>query len=217
MKTKTNWKNHLIELIVVFLGITAAFTLNSWKENSNKTELKEEYIKSFIQDLEEDKNKLENLIKFENDKIIRFTNYLNQAGSIKDWDKDSLVIIISDMMRLNAFIPSNVTYETIKNSGQMVLFSDYSQKRAIVNYYQMCEGLKYQESINFDWINDYGLPFVNKNLDFQKLTFTKKFDSVSLEFKNLIFGHQLQLKSKIELYKRQLIELEKFRNILNSK
>ena len=38
-KNEVDWKNHSIELIAVFFGITLAFMLNNWREDAKDVSL----------------------------------------------------------------------------------------------------------------------------------------------------------------------------------
>ena len=51
-----NWKNSLVELAVVFIGITLAFMLNNWREASNNREYEEKYLQNFSSFVEQNKN-----------------------------------------------------------------------------------------------------------------------------------------------------------------
>ena len=48
--------NHLIELVVVVIGISIAFALNRWYENTKSEELEQKYMESLFDDLEKDKD-----------------------------------------------------------------------------------------------------------------------------------------------------------------
>jgi hypothetical protein len=64
MKYKIDWKNHLIELFVVFVGIKLAFMTEGWRENYKNLRLEKKYLESFRADLEADVNTLDSLIQF---------------------------------------------------------------------------------------------------------------------------------------------------------
>ena len=61
--TNINWKNHLVELLVVFIGLTAAFGLNNWRDKIADAELEKRYLESIEIDLESDMTQLDQLIK----------------------------------------------------------------------------------------------------------------------------------------------------------
>jgi hypothetical protein len=61
-KTKIEWKNHFVELVVVFVGITLAFILNNWRESYKDKNLEKKYLASFYSDISTDINSLDSLI-----------------------------------------------------------------------------------------------------------------------------------------------------------
>lgn len=49
---KINWKNHFIELLVVIIGISIAFSLNNWKESSKDKKPEKRYLQNLLSGLE---------------------------------------------------------------------------------------------------------------------------------------------------------------------
>lgn len=48
---EVNWTALLLEMVVVFLGVTAGFLLNSWQSERADRELEQKYIADFIDDV----------------------------------------------------------------------------------------------------------------------------------------------------------------------
>jgi hypothetical protein len=94
--TKVNWREHFVELLVVFIGITAAFMLNSWRENSKVKALEEKYLRSFESDIIADARALESTIRiavpfvFENMDLVKKT--FPTAQSIRSQTFRNLVV-----------------------------------------------------------------------------------------------------------------------------
>lgn len=72
---KINWKNYFIELIVVFIGITAAFLLNNWREDYESDELESKYINSIKNDVIQDSISVHEILKFNEEKEVKFKIY----------------------------------------------------------------------------------------------------------------------------------------------
>ena len=125
-----NWKNHLIELVVVFIGITAAFTLNNWQENRKTAQLQNKYIESLFQDLENDCSELSNLIHFY-DNALHAIKRLEILAAQTKTRNDSMNYYAQNLLVLNAFIPQKATYESLKTSGDLKIIDDFDLKRKI--------------------------------------------------------------------------------------
>ena len=61
-KNNSNWKYYIIELLVVFVGVTAGFLLNAWRQENAELKLEQKYLNSFYNDLTSDENSLDSLI-----------------------------------------------------------------------------------------------------------------------------------------------------------
>ncbi len=58
---KYNWGKLGLELLVVFLGVTSGFLLNSWRERQQEMKMEQKYISSFIKDVNDNIDQLEEL------------------------------------------------------------------------------------------------------------------------------------------------------------
>jgi hypothetical protein len=64
MNDKISWKNHVVELIVVIIGITSALALNNWNENRLSENLETKYLQSLTKDIASDLQQLQELVEF---------------------------------------------------------------------------------------------------------------------------------------------------------
>lgn len=62
MMKKINWMDHLVNLVVVIVGISIAFGLNRYSENKKEEKLEQEYLKSFSEDLKDDVAQLQHIM-----------------------------------------------------------------------------------------------------------------------------------------------------------
>ena len=151
MKTKTNWKNHFIELIVVVIGITIAFMMENWRQEEASREIEQKYLQSFRDDLQGDANTLDSVTVSIQNKIYLLRSFIGdiKKGEVK---QDRAEEVISDMLSNLSFFPKQATYESIKNSGGMNIISDYELKESIVSYYSLNNELRLKEKVFFDYL-----------------------------------------------------------------
>jgi hypothetical protein len=199
-KQNINWINHIIELIVVFIGITLAFMLNNWRESYNNQQLENKYLIGFLNDISDDSAELNTTIKLNEQKLKRVNQFIGdlRKGTVQ---YDSALVIIGDLVQIHQFLPKLSTFETIKNSGNLSLISDYNLKESLINYYQSFEEKKLQESYYNLYINEYVIPFVYKNVNFLEREIINKNAINNYEFSNLILGYHQLLNQQIINYK----------------
>ena len=199
MKTKINWKNHLIELVVVVIGITIAFMLENWRQESAVREMEEKYIQSFKDDLQHDATTLDSIATAVQNKIYLLQTFISdlKEGNLKRVNAEK---VISDMLSNHSFFPKQAVYESIKNSGGMNIISDYEVKEAIVAYYSLNDDLRLKEEVFFDYLQTFVFPFVYRNLDFLSGKIINGPVVTSREFSNIVAGYYTLVRQNFEMY-----------------
>jgi hypothetical protein len=93
------------------------------------------------------------------------------------------------------------TYESIKNSGNLNLITDFEIREKLIQYYQSFEEKKLVEEVNMLYINNYIVPFIHSNADFLKQKFISREVLEDHNFSNLVFGYYQILIQLIDNYK----------------
>lgn len=194
-----NWKNHVVELFVVFIGITLAFTLNNWRENSKDRELEQQYIKSFYDEIDYTTSRLDSVIIHNKVKKERLKKMIPLMES-ENMPIDSAIVAISLMAEINMFIGKTNTYESIKNSGNFNIIQNFKVRSKIIEYYESYKGKDLVESYYKMYIDNYSIPFIIENLNLVngKIVNPKSFKGH--EINNLIIGYYQLLVQVINNY-----------------
>lgn len=201
MRYKIPWLNHFIELVVVFIGITAAFALNSWWENHKQAQAERMYLNDFSQDLLSDAESLQTIIPSNEAKLSRVGRFLWQDLQKNQWQVDSAAAILVETLSAQTFAPKNSTYESIKNSGNLGLLSDYKLRKELIAYYEIFSEVALKERVYFEWLNAFLLPFINANMDVLKREIKTETAIRNHVFKNLIAGYYVFLQQNLDMYK----------------
>jgi len=200
MKTNTvDWKNHLIELVVVFIGITLAFMLNNWREHAKDREIEGQYLRSFHEEISYSKAKLDTILNRNKAKI----NYLNNTIELLEGDalpSDSILAVLAQMAQISFFIPKTNTYESIKNSGNFNIIENYEVRTKIIEYYESFEGKNLVEGFYKMYIDDYIIPYFFENVDILNSRIMNKNEIKSFRFNNLIIGYYQLLVQLVDTY-----------------
>jgi hypothetical protein len=196
---KINWTAHLIELFVVFIGISLAFTLDNWRESSKTRNLEEQYLMSFASDLSDDASNLQSILNNNRKKETRAKNFISHLKA-KNAHPDSALLILSDIMAKSPFSPKLTTYESIKSSGNLNIITNYELRQEIIGYYQKLIDKNMKEDVYDTYINTFAIPYVYNNLNF----LNQKLRNISIvrdiKFHNLILGYFALLTQNIQTY-----------------
>ncbi len=213
---KINWLDHVANLLVVILGISIAFYLESYKEGKANLLQEKKYMESLIEDLTADLEALDTLSKW-NDYMGNSLVKLSNASVGRPYPFDSLVIYLLSTQYNPPFTPQQTTYESLKASGQMGLIADFEMRSQLVELYeQYYRGVRqYDEAIDLH-LRDFYKPFYFKNIEFVGRNEVKTEFLRKPEFRNIMFAYRYLFLAKADFYKavKDQVEdtLEKFRN-----
>ena len=191
--------------MVVFVGVTAGFLLNNWREENADIKLEQKYINGFYNDLKVDADDLDSIIFRTQEKTDKLLEVLKKS----EYDNNALTEelaqeIISQILELEWFTPTDDTYDDIINSGNLNLITDYKTKEKISSYYSLLHEVKNVEQFYINHMNDYGFPIIYKNYHILKREFTDDKCFQSLEFTNMYLGIISFFQQNATIYKRVL-------------
>lgn len=213
---KIKWTTHLIELVVVFLGITAGFVLQNKKEQNADKELEQKYTEGIQVDVLENIRNLKECIQRDSFWLAQ-SKYALKLIATDSLSLDSANALIKTMIFYSEFEEQNTTYENITNSGNLNLIEDYDLKQKIVAYHKELENFKLLEIYFREYFTGTLMPFTMDNFDLftEKLTVPKSHKSIL--FQN-IFGTQYSLtQQRYKGYSDLLNESKKMEKLLNNK
>lgn len=204
-KKKINWLYYSIELLVVFIGVTAGFLLNNWREENTSIKLEQRYLTGFYKDLDSDRESLDSLIFRTQQKTEKLLAVLKEL----EFDTDALTEkmaqeIIGQILYMEWLSPSNDTYNDIINSGNLNLISNYVIKEKLSSYYGLLKEVKNVEQFYLNHMNQFGFPIIYKNYHVLKREFVDDLCYRSLEFTNMYLGIISFYQQNVKIYEQVL-------------
>lgn len=156
---KINWNYTLGEILIVIIGITIAFSLNKCAQDSQDKKLEKLYLDNLKNDIETDKSNLElNLEKLTTKKEILFNSfrYFNPAIPKRD---SILTVNFFNSVEVIEFSAKSITHQTLINSGDLKLITNFHLKTSIQEHYRNYGRLQqdYDRMVNLSkkYIADY--------------------------------------------------------------
>jgi len=199
-----NWLDHGVNLIVVFIGITAAFGLNTCNENSKAKDLEVLHLKSLRGDLEENIDELDTLIHFDSLKMKLFNRVVN-AEFIKNPHNDSLRNALLDLSFNLPFTPQSSTYDALQASGTLDLISNFNLRTDIISHYnQYYVGTELWDAQIQKYIDDYCSPYIFEEVNYYGQQVDPSFIE-DYKFQKIVWGYKLSLASKIDFFQKTLV------------
>ncbi|MFC1887229.1 hypothetical protein ACFLYK_00295 [Candidatus Cloacimonadota bacterium] len=195
-RKKIEWKLQLIELLVIFIGISLAFFSENLRESYKEKQLGKKFLQSFHNELLEDRVVLERTIEINSRKINRADNFIQKIMT-DEVVMDTLFLVISNIAQTNHSSTQTVTYESIINSGNLDLITDFNLKEKIIKYYLFLETKKDQDKVYNEFLKDYMMPFVLNKMDLinQKLLDDNIYKEMS--FRNMVISYRTLLNQEL--------------------
>lgn len=209
-----NWMNLLLELVVVFMGITLAFALDRWNETEKTQQLEEKYLQSFRDDLAQDYENLEARIAHADTtrmKIRRAVELLESEPA----KLDSIAMLLIPMMHVVKLDTKRSTYESITGSGNLSILSNYELKQALADYDQYAELSGMAFDVYNTYVHDFVIPLFMDNLDFSKGVFIDSTVVRHYKTLNITLGYQTLIDQNARFYAELLKRCQSAQNILN--
>ncbi len=146
---KNNWKEYLIELVIVIIGITVAFWLNNMAEESKEKKLEDKFIADVRADLLRDSSNLAQSIKYNYAKVDKLEKIIMLVSSDQNRQyQDSLMNSIGVIGNYVFFYPESFTLNSLLQSGDFKLLTSDGLKKELLRYRWMCDMVQ-RDQANF--------------------------------------------------------------------
>jgi hypothetical protein len=197
---KINWLDHIASLLVVILGISIAFYLESYKEQKANDGLEKKYLQSLIKDLETDITALDTLQSI-NKLISNALVKLSDATTNPEAPRDSIAGFMLGIQYNPPFSAQKTTYESLKSSGQLELISNFELRNEIVELYeQYYWGTSEYDISLLNHINDFLKPFYMSNVYYTGRFQVNEDFLDSNVFRNIIYSYRYLFQAKMNFY-----------------
>ena len=216
LKIKLNlnidWKSKIVDLLIVILGISIAFKLNTWNEATKTNELEKEYVNSFYEENISNEARLVLALEFSESNKNNIDS-LKHILLSKQYSDERIKTLMASMMGVANYSPSTITMENIIASGEFELIDDVELRKELISTYNTYNTTLKLEGILTDFIDRYITPFLFENIRFSDLSSLNSEAIEDPRFENLVFGYDILLGQQIKGYQDNLERIK----ILNSK
>jgi len=210
-----DWQSKIIDLLIVIVGITVAFKLNTWNESIRADQEVKDYIESFYEENIANKANLVSALEFSvsNKKDI---DTLKQILLSKSYTDKRIKALTASMMGLASFSPSITTMENITASGEFELIKDIELRKRIISTYNTYNTTIKLESLLSDYVNKYVTPFFFDNVRFSDFSSIDSDFIKETLFENIVFGYEVLLNQQIRGYQDNLEKIKLLNENLNA-
>ena len=225
---KKSWKGYLLDFIMLFLAVSLGFMADNFREGASDRSKEIEYIRSMIEDVEEDRVNIKAAIDVNTQKIQGLDSLLNICFNYRDTDADKLDInrhFIQVLYHPEFLTPTDLTMQQLKNAGGMRLIKSKTAINDIIRYDTKLKKITNQQLYYENYqnkaidrgteiFNIHNLLFALRNPD-ERMSpnYYELLDKDDLKLKE--FGNSIAMyKGIIEYYVRLLSEMNEQGDVL---
>lgn len=195
------WADHAVGLVVVILGVTIAFQLDSWRSDQAGKKAEQLYMEGLLTDLDYDTQLLDTLILI-GEAQLNSVHSLAAMSLNRRASTDSLAYHLRQIQYALPFTSQAVTYSALRSDGLSTI-RDYQLRRQITELYEQY----YRGAAQYDAALRHHIEAFVQPLSIQKVVYVGPnnaqasivYDPV---FRNTIFPFQGLMDARLEFYRQ---------------
>ena len=202
-----DWKSKIIDLLIVIMGISIAFKLNTWNESNKANREIEDYLLSFQEESTNNKATLSAALEY-SISIKKDLDSLKILLIKEDYGHKNIKTYVSSLMGLSNFMPVTTTMDNITASGQFGLIKNAELKKRLIDTYKIYKSTIKMDDILMDYVDKYLTPYFFENVRFRDFSSIKGDFINNPEFENIVFGYEVLLNQQIQHYENAMGEID---------
>ncbi len=124
------------EILLVVIGILIALSINNWNETNKNEREQIIFLNNLKNDLKNDLIQLDQILKFQKEKLSTVNELKDQLLSNKDFEKIEQLFAKISMTDNDTYFPNTGSYTTSVSSGKIASLNPSSLRIAITNLYE---------------------------------------------------------------------------------
>lgn len=199
-KEKVQWKNQLVNLVAIIIGVYAAFYLTERGSAANSRRQADTYLASIADDLRADIQQLTSstdTLRY----FMKVSKTLTRSVARQRIPQDSLGEMIRCMYLIVPFIPKDNSYQSLVTAGKLDAVEDFELRKKMTElYHQHYGAIRVTDEITNQQRNELVMPYLLRNIQFRGAGLRNATqlwrDNM---FANLAFSTQFSLQMKYQL------------------
>ncbi|MGW8316966.1 MAG: hypothetical protein ACWGNV_15320 [Bacteroidales bacterium] len=213
---RSNWLKLILELIAVFVGITAGFFFENFRQDRADRIQEQKFMTSFLSNVQVDSSVIHSsLDNFQNNLDISLRTLEAMDSSVIT--VDSAMLMMGVIGTYDDMYLQDATYASIISTGKLDLIRDYELRDNILKYYQSVKSMQFVEGLYNHYLNTLLFPYIYEHMDFLTGE-TYNFDPNGREFRNVSMVYYVMVDARVsqmkELDSLNMVLIESFNDYL---
>ena len=197
-----------VELLMIVVGINIALWFEGWFEEQGEREAEQVYLRELLSDLEIDQRALASVIEANTGKAERLAALVDNYAALPDAAPEDQARAIFEPSSYSFFYPSDVTYESMLQSGDFRLLSDPDTKTGLLRLSRRWDEIATLQRNYLQALDDEYIPLMMQQFDLSELRVADPALYENQTFKNF-FPYALQDTARlVEVYEQAARETD---------
>lgn len=186
---------------MVIIGISIAFSLNSWRDGRTARRQESEYLTNMLEDLEEDISRLQEVMVSDSIKKCQLDTLISYTRNPANTREGKVAEFLFGNSFYYPFAPQRTTYDILTATGELTLIRDQQLRRQVVKLYTLWYGkVAIGDEVIEDHMRIYTSPFVINEVTF--LGYNQMDESFLQEsrFQNILYTQLGHLERRKDFY-----------------
>ncbi len=169
--SRINWRYAIGEILLIFIGITAAISFNNWNESRKTKRIEVGTLQEVREAIRQDLTDINGNIEGFGNRVALYRMLIDHFENAKPLS-DSLSDLIPYIEGLTTYYANTGPYETLKSRGIETITNDSVRLKISVYYDLDYERIKTDEQDHHDLVKNYIRPQIIENFNLSnKLSF----------------------------------------------
>lgn len=203
-----NWVHHIVEFLMVILGILIAFQLSTCSETRKQKSLIQEHLQNIKTETSFNQRNLEFAL------VLAESNKEKIDSVFKILPRDSALDTVNNLslalLNIGGLYLKKNAYRSLTESGDIRFIHDFQLKNEIVNLYEYYEWVKGIDQLHVEMYNKSYFPYLLENLDLVQGQVQKPEVYRSKGYQNILSSYRFFLINRIQKYKDCQKEIDDF-------
>lgn len=165
-REKIQWKNQLVNMVAIIVGVYIAFYLTERSNNANSRKQARTYLISMAEDLKSDIESL-SLSSDTLRSVVKVSEALTRSIIKQKINKDSMTLMINSLYLIVPFNPKDNSYQSLLASGKLDAIENVELRSKITElYHQHYGSIKIFDDILNQQRNSVTTPYLMKNMKY---------------------------------------------------
>ncbi|NRD20247.1 hypothetical protein HNV08_09320 [Winogradskyella eckloniae] len=200
------------EIVLVIIGILIALGINENVKANHDLELRNAYITQLDDEANRNIDRLIEINDFTTE-ILKDVDTVIMILYTKDYDNPKLPTKLDRLMQSNYLNPTTVTYDNLKFSGDLKLFTDLNLRNSISEPYETFNNIKVVEDLDYTGFLDFYEDFLISNVSFWDMNMNAKSYAQEIHFQNYVLARRVSLNLNKDAYKHSIDSFNKLKTI----